>query len=444
MSNNNETSETGSSIKVLELHNYHQWSDLMLSYFLEHNLDGIIDGTEEIPDISTPAERNNWMLRQKKAAGFIARKLDSSNRDLFINDDTRRNPQALWNAIQLEYASKKARNRSRLFSRFLSLNCNDGNLSRYTSSFREITREMSNAGVKLDDDLLAHMALHHLPESQSTTKQVIIATSEASNTALTVSGVLNQINELVRDGDSSLNNTSTALNTRVKGKSSTYEKCANGIHNPKTAHPEESCWQTHPEKNPHKTQSNSASITGRALSTLAQKGNTSGKPILDTACSQTMIHDKNLFNSYRSQHTNIEVAGGESISGLGIGQVGGKHKGSSLSFSDCLHVPSLKSNLISMINLAKKGCSIVFKDSGYFEVMQDKDVVLSGHLVNGVMELDISLGESITPAQALATQTNGIVLHRRLGHAGQRPFEKAFPHSIYTKHCDPCVLSKHH
>ena len=129
MSNNNETSETGSSIKVLELHNYHQWSDLMLSYFLEHNLDGIIDGTEEIPDISTPAERNNWMLRQKKAAGFIARKLDSSNRDLFINDDTRRNPQALWNAIQLEYASKKARNRSRLFSRFLSLNCNDGNLS---------------------------------------------------------------------------------------------------------------------------------------------------------------------------------------------------------------------------------------------------------------------------------------------------------------------------
>ena len=108
MSNVNEPTETGSSIKLLELHNYHQWSDLMLSYFLEHNLDGIIDGSETQPDISRPVERNNWLLRQKKAAGFIARKLDSSNRDLFINDDTRCDPQSLWESIQLEYASKKA------------------------------------------------------------------------------------------------------------------------------------------------------------------------------------------------------------------------------------------------------------------------------------------------------------------------------------------------
>lgn len=163
----------------------------MLSYFLEHNLDGIIDGTEEIPDISTPVERNNWMSRQKKAAGFIGRKLNSSNRDSFINNQIRRNHQSLWNSIQLEYASKKAR---------------------YTSSFREITCEISNAGVKLDDDLLAHMVLHHLPESQYTTKKVIIATSEVSNTALTVSGVPNQIKKLFRDGDSNQNKSSPALN----------------------------------------------------------------------------------------------------------------------------------------------------------------------------------------------------------------------------------------
>lgn len=242
---NPEQTETGSSIKLLELHNYHQWSDLMLSYFLEHNLDGIVDGSEEIPE--TTAERNNWLLRQKKAAGFIARKLDSSNRDIFINDNTRRNPAALWNAIELEYASKKARNCSRLFTRFLSLNCNDGNLSEYTSAFREVTREMSNAGVKLDDDLLAHMALHHLPAEHSTTRQVIIATSESSNTALTINGVLNQITELVKDGDS-VKTSATALSTRTKtrNQSLVYERCTNGNHNPKTAHTEETCWQLHP------------------------------------------------------------------------------------------------------------------------------------------------------------------------------------------------------
>lgn len=223
-----ESAETGNSIKVLEMNNYHQWSDLMLSYVLEHNLDGIVDRTEEQP-VEPASERNNWLLRQKKAAGFIARKLDSSNRDIFINENTRRDPHALWAAIELEYASRKARNRSRLFTRLLSLRCTDGDLTKYTAAFRETTREMTNAGVKLDDDLLAHMALHHLPAEHQTTKQVIIATAESSNIALTVNGVLSQINELIRDGDSKSTATATAFNTRSRSnyqsRPSNFERC---------------------------------------------------------------------------------------------------------------------------------------------------------------------------------------------------------------------------
>lgn len=221
----------------------------MLSYFLEHNLDGIIDGSEAQPELSETSERNNWLLCQNKAAGLIARKLYSSNRDLFINDDNRRDPQALWSAIQLKYASKKARNRSRLFSRFLSLNCKDGNLSKYTSSFREITREMSNAGVKLDDDLLAHMALLHLPEEHRTTRTVMVATAESSDIALTLSSVLSQINELVRDNSStSTKSSAITAKTSPSKRNTNYERCTDGKHNPKTSHTEEECFQVHPEK----------------------------------------------------------------------------------------------------------------------------------------------------------------------------------------------------
>lgn len=186
----------------------------MQSYFLVHNLDGIVDGSETQPDAASP-ELTNWLLRQKKAAGFIAMKLDASNRDLFLTAENRRNPQALWSAIELEYASKKARNRSRLFTRFLTLNCLDGNLAKYVSSFREITREMANSGVHLDDDLLAHMALHHLPAEHSTTRQVIVATAESSDSALTLSGVLSQMHELIRDHNSS-KTSATALISSTK------------------------------------------------------------------------------------------------------------------------------------------------------------------------------------------------------------------------------------
>lgn len=85
---------------------------------------------------------------------------------------------------------------------------------------------MTNSGVHLDDDLLAHMALHHLPVDHSTTRKVIIATAEASDTALTLTGVLSQMHELIRDSDSS-KTTASALTTRPKNlsnKSQSYER----------------------------------------------------------------------------------------------------------------------------------------------------------------------------------------------------------------------------
>lgn len=173
-------------------------------YFLVHNLNGIVDGTEAKPT-TTANESANWLLWQKKASGFIAMKLDASNQDLSLTSENRRNPKALWDAIKLEYAPKKACNCSHLFTRFLSLNCNNGNLSKYVTSFREITREMANS----------HMALHHLPAEHLTPRQVIIATAESSETALTLTGVLSQMHELIRDNET-VKNSATASNTRVK------------------------------------------------------------------------------------------------------------------------------------------------------------------------------------------------------------------------------------
>lgn len=107
MSNSLNSSDVGSTIKVLEANNYHQWQDLMMPFFLEHNPEGIVDGTKPQPPAESP-DAQNWKLRQKRAAGFLAGKLDAANGDQFINDNTRRDPAALWTAIQLEYASKKA------------------------------------------------------------------------------------------------------------------------------------------------------------------------------------------------------------------------------------------------------------------------------------------------------------------------------------------------
>lgn len=133
----------------------------------------------------------------------------------------------------------------------------------------------------------------------------------------------------------------------------------------------------------------------------------------------------------------MEVANGDAIDGQGIGTVNVTHRGSPLSFCNTLHVPSLKTDLVSMTDLAKKGCSIVFQEGGAFEVIQDTDVVLSGKLVDGLMELDVEAGKSTHPPVALVTRTDGHLLHSRLGNPGPVPFSKVHPGVSAPTLCEP-------
>lgn len=158
-----------------------------------------------------------------------------------------------------------------------------------------------------------------------------------------------------------------------------------------------------------------------------------------------MAYDRSKFTNYRPAHTEVKVANGSSVYGVGIGTITGVHKGERVSISNCLHVPALKANLVSMGELAKKGCSITFGDNGAFNVMQDSSVALTGSLSGGVMELDLDLGESQTHfAGSASNVANGHLLHRRLGHPGPVPFHKIFPGVELPHSCEPCILSKTH
>lgn len=98
-----------------------------------------------------------------------------------------------------------------------------------------------------------------------------------------------------------------------------------------------------------------------------------------------------------------------------------------------------------MTELAKNGCSIVSQECGNFEVVQDQDVVMSGSLVDGLMELNIDLGESSSTSQhALIARADGNLLHSHVGHPGPVPFSKIHPHASPPTACEPCILSKHH
>lgn len=158
-----------------------------------------------------------------------------------------------------------------------------------------------------------------------------------------------------------------------------------------------------------------------------------------------MFKDKRVFANYGNQNTEIEVANGDSIYGTGVGLVPARHCGNELTFCNVLHVPSLKTDLVSMTDLAKKGCLIVFQEGGNFEVVQDKDAVMSGTLVDGLMELDVELGRfTHSTHRTLAIKADRDLLHSRLGHPGPVPFSNVHPDVLPPQNCEPCIIPKHH
>lgn len=116
--------------------------------------------------------------------------------------------------------------------------------------------------------------------------------------------------------------------------------------------------------------------------------------MLDSGSSHHMFKDCKTFTSHEPQETLVEVANGESLTGLGVRTVVGPHYGAPLSLSGALNVPQSKFNLVSLVQLAQKGCSLTFKDRGRFEVTQNDEGALSGTILDGLMELDLELGKS--------------------------------------------------
>lgn len=93
-----ERAATRSVTMILELHKYHQCSDLMLSCFRKHNLDNIIDGPKPQPREGT--EQFTFHLRQKIEATVIAQHLNASNQVLFIKQSTFRGTKALQDSLE--------------------------------------------------------------------------------------------------------------------------------------------------------------------------------------------------------------------------------------------------------------------------------------------------------------------------------------------------------
>jgi hypothetical protein len=170
---------------------------------------------------------------------------------------------------------------------------------------------------------------------------------------------------------------------------------------------------------------------------------------LDRAASHHMVTERSAFSTYSTALTcKIELVNGQLTVSPGKGLVHVKTLLGKIIKLECLHVPKLVGNLISLGRLMQKGCVMVptgeltlnlaCEGVPMFKVKLSKRNVL-------LIKLDIFKGKSSHSAFLLTTSQSNIEnLHRRAGHPSNKSLKRMYNLPDFPINCEACSMSKSH
>lgn len=107
------------------------------------------------------------------------------------------------------------------------------------------------------------------------------------------------------------------------------------------------------------------------------------------------------------------------MNACGTGNVVIRSWKNNITFTNCLHLPDLTHNLVSLSQLYSTGYQVHNSGNEKFTVIRDRINLLNGYISNGVFVLKANVAKSLSPS-VFVTQSpsshDAMLLHRRLGH----------------------------
>ncbi|MBW0528471.1 hypothetical protein O181_068186 [Austropuccinia psidii MF-1] len=219
--------------------------------------------------------------------------------------------------------------------------------------------------------------------------------------------------------------------------------CANGVHNPlNTTHKPNRCYIEFPHlrpkmKNEKDERVNSSPSTH--LSAAHALITCSPRPlceiIIDSAATHHMFNNKSLFGGLEQCNSFAITTGDPAINlcAEGEGSVNLHVNGKLLSLENCLYVPHISHNLISMIQLLKDSITIERLPKERFNIIISHDTTITGQVVNGLM--------SIIHSEPKALVSAGDIWHHRLGHPSNQAI-KTLGLPPFSSTCEICMMGK--
>ncbi|MBW0461525.1 hypothetical protein O181_001240 [Austropuccinia psidii MF-1] len=398
---------------------------------------------KSLPGDATIPASNKWTKESYDAINIITTRISERVFLEVINSETTEKANLLWSKINEQYASKRLINRGRVWMDWQRFFYN-GNLQNFIDSCRKLLMELETVSIKIPNELLSYSLLgklggdsnlQQLVESLTLNDELI----ERPNLILTR---LQDYVHLAKTKEPSPVDLPSALVSTTNESFKIIHYCTNGKHNPKsTTHKREECWAENPQLRPNRKDNKRKKFQSTAKALVTSSSNSQTGPsqvILDCGATHHMFNSKAFFTSLRNTSP-FSVTTGDSSSSLeacGTGTVVLYCKNQPLTLYNCLFVPRLICNLISLLTLFKKKVSINRVEEKFTLESEDR-ILLEGRLINRLMHIDYTLPSS------LLTVNNQSLWHKRLGHPSSQVL-KLMGLPSESSICSTCEINKAH
>ncbi|MBW0484900.1 hypothetical protein O181_024615 [Austropuccinia psidii MF-1] len=210
-----------------------------------------------------------------------------------------------------------------------------------------------------------------------------------------------------------------------------------------TTHTKETCFSKNPHRNnkikTRSYQTPSAHLsTAQVLITGERSNENPEELIIDCGTTHHMFNSRHLFSSL-VETPPIGVSTGNSSSSLfskGRGMVNLLINGKTFTLKECLLIPNLNCNLISLMRFCN-GDFTITRSNSCFKLLAGNQVKIEGRIVNNLMKVKYSLPS----VQVTELPTN--LWHQRLGHPGNQVIKSLVLPECPLR-CLTCDLNKAH
>jgi transposase InsO family protein len=465
----------------LNNYNYRSWSGDMQAWLMSKELWMLVDGEEPCPPSTDEESKLKWSRRAQKAAGELYLSVEQDQKSHFhgmLSDPIR-----IWTTLRDVHMSKKPGARFNAYDSLFSIRKQPNEslqslCARIDTAMQNIQDLRPTAFIlkDLDDELHSMALIRSLPDEYKSLSQSLMLLDDLNKNTIREAFLAEETNSRKR-GEQDIPQTSDmALYSSNSSKSEQEcDFCGFKGHTSADCRKLVSARAYARKPRPAKKQTaNSANVEPESSKVAESAGNASDNHIssfplqidanfdwnADSGATSHMTPHAHWMRNYTPFRTPIRLANNHIVYSAGVGSVvfvptiGGKGR-RAVEFTRVLHVPDLKTNLLSILYLTRHKQFTVTINSCEMRFIHEGTLLFTAQInENNAAFLDGSTDEDSHTANFVSTLPVDISLwHRRLAHHDYNSVKQMITRRLVTGIdiqskqppdliCEPCLSGK--